>query len=49
MSEKLQSGFSRSRPFGGLAILAGKSVISSFTVAGVDSADVWLLLYGKWN
>ena len=37
MSEKIQSGFLRGRPFGGLAILARKSVINSFTIVGVDS------------
>jgi len=36
MSQKIQSGFLRGRPFGGLAILARKSVINSFTVVGVD-------------
>jgi len=37
MTERVQCGFLRGRPFGGLAVLARKSVLGSLTMIGVQS------------
>ena len=39
MTEKIQSGFLHGRPFGGVAILVKKSVISNVRIVGVDEKN----------
>ena len=42
MSKKIQSGFLCGRPFGGVAILVKKSVISNVRIVGVDEKNRYL-------
>jgi len=53
MTEKIQSGFLRGRPFGGVAILARKSVISNIRMVGVDSKSrclaVMITFFGNYK